>query len=187
MGWKRPLGDRAIRLCSFEAFEILEALKAKGFAIAIVSGDREVTTRHLAKTLKIDRVFSECSPAEKVRLLRETHKTSGPGVAMVVMASMMHLFSRSGRWCCPWSGTDLAKQSSDVTLLGDDLSRILWLLDLSKLLTILSSRISGGPLGIIRLRLPCFLWSRPPTHRRDCMLLSSVSVIVNSMRILHKV
>ena len=48
-----------------EAAAVVTELQRRGIGIYIVSGDRAETTRHVADTLGIDRVFAEVLPKQK--------------------------------------------------------------------------------------------------------------------------
>lgn len=54
-----------------EARQIISALHERGIETAIISGDNEAPTRHLAADLSIDRYFAEVLPEDKANLVQQ--------------------------------------------------------------------------------------------------------------------
>ena len=116
-----------------EAEAAVRALEEIGVRPAIVSGDGEGPIRRLAGQLGIADVFFRCGPTDKEEIVRKACESGQGGVAMVgdgindaPALTAAHVGIATG------GGTDLARESSDVTLLGDDLSRIPWVIGLSR-------------------------------------------------------
>jgi P-type E1-E2 ATPase len=81
-------------------------------------------------------------------------------------------------------GTDLAKQVSDLTILGDDLSRIPWVIDLShKSYKIIHQNLwwafSYNSIAVVA----AFLGYVHPLIAAIAMVASSLAVVLNSMRL----
>lgn len=116
-----------------EAARAIEQLTNGGIAAAVISGDLSGPVRRVAAQLGIESVISECTPAEKAEAVRKARETSGAVVAMVGDGiNDAPALAQADVGIAVGGGTDLARQSSDVTLLGDDLSRIPWVIELSR-------------------------------------------------------
>ncbi|MDO8588188.1 MAG: cation-translocating P-type ATPase [Armatimonadota bacterium] len=169
-----------------EARAAIEALRAEGIRTAVISGDREGPTVRLARELGVDDVLFERRPDQKAEAVRKARQALG-GAAMVGDGiNDAPALGEADVGIATGGGADLARQSSDVTLLGDDLSRIPWVLDLAKL-----------TYGIIRQNLAwafgyncaaiclAFLGYVHPLIAAGAMVFSSLSVILNSMRLVR--
>lgn len=168
-----------------DARHAVHTLSAMYVESAIISGDAEQPTRRIADELGISTALFQCSPEEKAAVVRK----AGAGVAMVGDGvNDAPALAEAAVGIAVGSGTDLARECSDVTLLGDNLSRIPWLLGLS-----------GKTLRIIRQNL---WWAFGYNSIAIClaaagyvhpliaavaMFISSACVIGNSTRLLREV
>lgn len=119
----------------------IEELRAGGVKhVALLTGDLRQTASRLSAAFGLDAVYAELLPADKVKRVEDLRAHYGP-VAMVgdgvndapaLAASDLGIAMGS-------SGSHLAVEAADVTLLGDDLSRLPALF-----------RLSRKTLGIIR-------------------------------------
>lgn len=84
------------------------------------------------------------------------------------------------------SGTDLARQSSDVTLLGDNLKRIPEVLEISRITCriIKQNLLWAFGYNLIAIMLAFFGFVHP-LIAAAAMVGSSLSVIMNSMRLMR--
>jgi P-type Cu+ transporter len=84
------------------------------------------------------------------------------------------------------SGTDLARECSDVTLLGDSLSRIPWLLELSSVTLQIIRQNLWWAFGYNTVAVGlAFMGCVHPLIAATAMFVSSASVIANSTRLLR--
>jgi len=165
-----------------EAREAIAALKAAGICTAVISGDREDPTRRLACELGISEVFSECIPTAKAEVIK---KLRGTGVAMVGDGiNDAPALAQADVGIAVGGGTDLAKQSSDITLLGDDLSRIPAVLELSRTTCRIIRQNLWWAFGYncIAISLACMGYIHP-LIAASAMFISSLCVICNSLRL----
>ncbi|MFQ6133613.1 MAG: heavy metal translocating P-type ATPase [Armatimonadota bacterium] len=115
-----------------EAPAAVAQLEGAGVAISILSGDRGSAVRELAEQLRLDDVRGDCTPDMKIAAICRARE-AGEVVGMVgdgindapALAEADLGIAMSG-------GTELAKEASDVTLRGDDLRRLPWVLALSR-------------------------------------------------------
>jgi Cu2+-exporting ATPase len=104
-----------------EARHVVEALRARGLSLGLLSGDPSGTVQQLASQLGIAKAVAGAVPEEKLRRLHDL-QASGAVVAMLgdgvndapVLGAAQISLAMGG-------GTDLAKTSADAVLLRDDL------------------------------------------------------------------
>ena len=116
-----------------EAPLAVEALKRLGLEVVMITGDNEGTARAVAQRLGIEHVHAEVLPEGKVaeveKLLREYGKVAmvGDGVNDAPALARATVGIAMGA-----IGTDAALETADVALLGDDLSKLPYLIELSR-------------------------------------------------------
>lgn len=165
-----------------EAGEVIGALAGDGIGVAVLSGDRRGPTQRLADELGIEDVYAECSPEDKAELVAKAH---GTGLAVVGDGTNdAPALARADVGIAVGSGTDLARESSDVTLLGDDLSRIPEVIGLSRMTyrVIRENLAFSFGYNTVALGLACMGFVHPLIAAL-AMLGSSLCVIANSLRI----
>lgn len=166
-----------------EAHEVIADLHSAGVKTAIISGDLDAPTRRLAAEVNISDVFSECSPVEKVEALRKARF----GTAMVGDGiNDAPALAEADVGIAIGGGTDLARQASDITLLGDDLTRIPWVLELSKSTHKIIRQNLFWAFGYNSIAIClAFFGFVHPLIAATAMVISSLFVITNSMRLLR--
>ena len=116
-----------------DAVETIAALKARGYAIEIVSGDSPLATRAVADALGVSDCFGGAKPADKVARL-EALKAEGRRPVMVgdgfndapaLAAAHVSL--------SPVSAAGVAQASADAVFLGEKLAPVAHALALSRL------------------------------------------------------
>ena len=115
-----------------EAGGVLRALQGQGLEVEVLSGDRSAAVAALPDALEVPglTVHGGCLPDEKVRRLGGGHRPVafvGDGLNDAPALAAADLGIAVG------SGTDLAREHADVSLMGDDLSRIPQVLDAGRL------------------------------------------------------
>ncbi|MFH1763201.1 MAG: HAD-IC family P-type ATPase [Gemmatimonadota bacterium] len=108
------------------ARETLEALRRAGVEeIAMITGDDARTARAIADLVGIDRIHAKLLPDEKSRVLEELRKEFGP-VAMIGdgVNDAPALATADVGIALGAAGTDVALETADVVVMGDDLGGI---------------------------------------------------------------
>ncbi len=169
----------------------LRALRADGLRIVMLSGDARGTAEAVAKTLGIDEVIAEVQPADKARVIErlqdEGHVVAmaGDGINDAPALARAHVGIAMG------TGTDIAMESAQVTLVKGDLNGIVRARQLSRA-TVRNIRQNLGfafgynALGIplaAGVLYPAFGLLLSPLVAALAMSLSSVSVISNALRL----
>lgn len=169
----------------------LEALRAEGIEVVMLTGDNRITADAVGRRLGIGRVEAEVLPDHKsdiVKQLRQAGRTvamAGDGVNDAPALAAADVGLAMG------SGTDVAMESAGVTLLNGDLSGIVRARRLSQatmsnirqnLVFAFIYNVAGIPLAAGVL-YPAFGWLLSPIIAAAAMALSSVSVISNALRL----
>ena len=106
-----------------EAREAVRSLRAEGVEVVMLTGDNARTAAAIGRALEIDRVIADVLPSDKARVIKELQQSGkvvamvGDGVNDAPALAAAHVGVAMG------SGTDVARESADVVLLGNDLAR----------------------------------------------------------------
>lgn len=170
-----------------EAIELTTELRRRGIAVRLVSGDAEATTKWIASCLGIHSYEAEVLPEEKAEAVRRLQERGGV-VAMVGDGiNDAPALAQADLGIAMGSGTDVAMKAAAVVLMNGSLRKTLDVFDLSeKTMRIVrqnlfwaffynSFGISLAVAGILN-----------PIMAASAMLLSSLSVVGNSMRLTRR-
>jgi Cu+-exporting ATPase len=171
--------------------DAIRALHAEGVRVVMLTGDSHATAEAVGRALGIDQVIAEVLPEQKVaevkRLQQQGHVVAmaGDGVNDAPALVQAEIGIAMG------TGTDVAMESADVTLLKGDLRGIVRARALSRA-TMANIRQNlffafvynslGVPLAAGVL-YPRFGWLLSPMIAAAAMSFSSVSVIGNALRL----
>jgi P-type Cu+ transporter len=171
--------------------QALQALKAAGIRIVMLTGDGKTTAEAVGRQLGIDEVVAEVFPEDKVavvqRLMKEGRVVAmgGDGVNDSPALAAATVGIAMG------TGTDVAMESAGITLLKGDLMGIVRARTLSQatmrnirqnLTLSFAYNVAGIPLAA-GLLYPFFGLLLSPVVAAAAMALSSVSVIGNALRL----
>lgn len=173
----------------------INTLQRNGIDIIMMTGDNYKTAQSVADKLGIKRVFADVLPEDKHRLVTEL-KAEGQLVAMAGDGiNDAPSLAQADIGIAMGTGTDVAIESADITLLRGDLSGIVFLFNLSKatmrnirqnLFFAFVYNALGVPLaaGILYPFTGLLL---SPMIAAAAMSFSSVSVILNALRLKIKI
>ncbi len=171
------------------AAEALNGLRQLGLETVLVTGDRRVVAEQVAKELGIDRVEAEVKPFEKLAIV-ERYQRTGAFVGMVGDGiNDAPALAQADIGIAIGSGTDVAKETGDLILVGGDMRDIergirLGRCTLAKIKQNLFWAFFYNVLGIplaAGLFYPAFGIYLKPEFAGLAMAFSSVSVVSNSL------
>ncbi len=169
----------------------IKALQNMDVEVHMLTGDNEYTARAVAEELKLDGYQADCLPEDKFKKVKEFQE-SGKKVAMagdgINDAPALELADVG---IAMGTGTDIAMQSAEITLVRGDLNGIVRARDLSRkvmrnirqnLFFAFAYNSVGVPVaaGIL---FPFFGILLSPIIAAAAMSFSSVSVISNALRL----
>ncbi len=177
-----------------EATGAIRALHTLNKKVIMLTGDNKYTGEYIASLIGIDEVIAEVMPEDKLRIV-EKLQAEGHIVAMVGDGvNDAPALAQANVGIAMGTGTDVAIDSAGITLLGGGIEKLVKAVKLSKMTmtgikqnlfwafiyNIVGIPLAGG------LFYPLFGWLLSPVFAGLAMSLSSVSVVVNSLRIKTK-
>ncbi len=169
----------------------IRKLHAQGIEVVMCTGDHAGTAQAVAQELKIKSVHSRVLPEHKADIIRELQQQGfsvgmvGDGINDAPALAQAQVGFAIG------SGTDVAKQSADVTLASNSLASVATAIALSKatlrnikqnLFGAFIYNTTGIPLAA-GLFYPLSGWLLSPVFASVAMALSSVTVVSNANRL----
>ncbi len=170
----------------------INELKKMSIKVVMLTGDNERTAKQIAKEVGIDDVIAEVLPIDKKDIVDSLKKDDKHLVAMVgdgVNDALALTYADLG--ISLKGGSDIAKETSDIVLLKDDLLDVVNVIQLSKktLATIKGNLFWAyfyNCVGIVvasGLLYPIWNFSLNPMIASLAMSLSSVFVVTNALTI----
>lgn len=174
------------------AREAMETLQKNGVEVYMMSGDKEEAAKYWAEKAGIKHYQSKVLPQDKENLVRRL-QTEGKHVAMVGDGiNDTQALALADVSIAIGKGTDVAMDVAQITLMGDDLHTLPEALQLSRrtvrmiwenLFWAFIYNIVCIPLAAGVLYLFGIDWQITPSWASALMAFSSVSVVLNSLRL----
>jgi len=169
----------------------IEFLQNKGIEIIMMTGDNEATAKYVAENLGIKKYFANCLPQDKINEVKDLQNQgkivamTGDGINDAPALAQANVGIAMG------TGTDIAMNSAEITLLKGDISGVAKSKILSeKMMKNVKENLffafAYNTLGIpiaAGLLYPIFGILLSPMFAAAAMSFSSVSVIANSLRL----
>lgn len=169
----------------------IKFLQNKGIEIMMMTGDNEATAKHVAENLGIKKYVANCLPQDKINKVKDLQNQgkivamTGDGINDAPALAQANIGMAMG------TGTDIAMNSAEITLLKGDISGVAKSKILSeKMMKNVKENLffafAYNTLGIpiaAGLLYPIFGILLSPMFAAAAMSFSSVSVIANSLRL----
>ena len=190
-----------------DARESVATLREMGLEVVMLTGDNRQTARYVAGDLGIERVEAETLPGDKVEVVRRL-QAEGRVVAMVGDGiNDAPALAQADVGLAMGAGADVAMESADITLMGNDVVSVITALRLSRqtmraikqnlfwafFYNVLLIPVAAGALypvfagmGGVPPGLELFFGDRGflnPALAALAMAFSSVTVVSNSLRL----
>lgn len=169
-----------------EAREVVSALREMGIKVFMLTGDNEKTAHAVAAEVGIspENVIAQVFPKDKAEAVKDLRRR-GYVVAMVgdgINDAPSMVAADVG--VALGTGTDIAMESADITLMGRGLWGLVRALVLSKATIRTVKENLFWAFAYNALGIPAAALGRlPPVYAGAAMALSSVSVVLNSLRL----
>ncbi|MEZ4815285.1 MAG: heavy metal translocating P-type ATPase [Bdellovibrionota bacterium] len=171
--------------------EAINGLRDEGLEIVMLSGDSKTTAEAVAKKIGIEVVFAEVLPEQKVQAIK---RLQGEGKIVAMAGDGINdapALAQANVGIAMGTGTDIAMESADVTLVKGDLNGILKARKLSEqaianikqnLFFAFVYNFAGVPIAA-GVFYPLWGLLLSPMVAAAAMSFSSISVIANSLRL----
>ena len=171
--------------------EAIRLLRDEGLRVVMVTGDSRTTAEAVARTLGLDDVIAEVQPADKAEVVK---RLQGEGRVVAMAGDGVNdapALAQANVGIAMGTGTDVAMESADVTLVKGDLRAIVRARRLSRatmrnirqnLVWAFLYNALGVPIAA-GLLYPVLGVLLSPMIASAAMSLSSVSVIANALRL----
>ena len=174
-----------------EAIQVIRKLKRKGLSTVLLTGDSNAIAQQTGRQLGIDRIYSEVLPEQKADMIRELQHEGRKVVMIGDGINDAPALATADVSIAMGSGTDQAIETSDITLIRNNLRSVTHAIDLSdktfqtirqNLFWAFFYNIIGIPVAAGAL-YPFWGILLKPVFAAAAMSLSSVSVMTNALRL----
>lgn len=166
---------------------MVEKLKGLGLKIVMITGDNKKTAAVVAKELKIDKVLAEVLPGEKSAEVKKMQSQSEKVVFVGDGINDAPSLVQADLGIAVGNATDIAKEAGQIILVKSDMSKVYEAIMLSKKTfgTIQQNLFWAFFYNIVAIPL-AISGVLSPMIAAGAMAFSSVSVVLNSLRISKK-
>jgi P-type Cu+ transporter len=167
----------------------VELLKRRGIPVVMVSGDSRKGAEAVAADVGIDEVIAEVLPSQKADLVKKLQRQGGDIVMVGDGINDAPALAQANVGIAIGTGTDVAMEASDVTLIRGDLRAVFTAIELARrtMRTIRWNLIWAFGYNVLLIPVaagvlyPVTGWLLSPVLASAAMAWSSLSVVLNSL------
>ena len=169
------------------AAEAIQRLRRLGVEPLMVTGDTEATARHIAAQVGIDTVVAHAKPEQKLDIVHEL-QAKGAKVGMIGDGiNDAPALAAADVGFAIGTGTDVAIETADLTLVSGDIAKVAEVMELSGATLRIIKQNLFWALGYNTVAIPvAALGKLNPMIASAAMAMSSISVVLNSLRLQNK-
>ena len=167
--------------------EVVGQLKALGLQVHLLTGDGEVVAERVGQRVGVDVVRANMNPQGKLDYI---HELQGKGLKVAMVGDGYNdaaALTAADLGIALGSGTDVAKESGDMVLTQGGLYKVIEALQLSRATFAVIRQNLFWAFAYNLVALPLAIFIRiPPAWAALAMSLSSLTVVLNALRLYEK-
>lgn len=116
-----------------DAFKAISSIRKSGTRTVMITGDNRRTAKAIAERVGIDEFHAELLPEEKVKIIEDLKKNHSRVAMVDDGVNDVPVLARADVGVAMGTiGSDVALETADIALMQDDLSRLPYLINLSR-------------------------------------------------------
>lgn len=176
-----------------ESQAVITQFKQQGYRCIMLTGDRQATANYYAETLGLDEVIAEVLPEQKAEQITKLQQ-QGRKVAMIGDGiNDSPALAQANVGVAMYNGSEIAIETADLSLMQSGLQPLAAILPFSKQVVqnMKQSLFGAFIYNIVAIPIACGVlypftgWLLNPMIAAVAMTLSSVTVVLNSQRLLR--
>lgn len=176
-----------------ESQAVITQFKQQGYRCIMLTGDRQATANYYAETLGLDEVIAEVLPEQKAEQITKLQQ-QGRKVAMIGDGiNDSPALAQANVGVAMYNGSEIAIETADLSLMQSGLQPLAAILPFSKQIVqnMKQSLFGAFIYNIVAIPIACGVlypftgWLLNPMIAAVAMALSSVTVVLNSQRLLR--
>jgi P-type Cu+ transporter len=169
------------------AGDAIQRLRRLGVEPLMVTGDTEATARYIAEQVGITNVIAHAKPEQKLDIV---HQLQAEGAKVGMIGDGINdapALAAADVGFAIGTGTDVAIETADLTLVSGDIGKIAEVMELSDATLRIIKQNLFWALGYNSVAIPVAAMGKlNPMIASAAMAMSSISVVLNSLRLQRK-